>query len=227
MFYQYLRFFPNSIILCLKCLICYSLVLFLDSIILCISCSFFLFHNILSKCNHSLLTIFIVVFLLLIQNFLWFYYFFQYFCYQEPLHCNCSFTSYYHFLNPHAPGEGEISLPHSRAIFSKLKNEDKDLFSFKNCKKWCKKAQNAIISLSFPSYLNWQPPENRLCIGERARREVAKWGWKPSSGCLWMNTAQYSFAIHWSLIFNDLSHVSAQMKRGKWWYVYKPHPAVN
>ena len=25
-------------------------------------------------------------------------------------------------INPHAPGEGEISLPHSRAIFSKLEN---------------------------------------------------------------------------------------------------------
>ena len=37
--------------------------------------------------------------------------------------------------NPQAPGEEEISLPHSRAIFSKLKNEDKDLFSFRNCKK--------------------------------------------------------------------------------------------
>ena len=36
-----------------------------------------------------------------------------------------------------------------------------------------KKAQNAIISLSFPSYANWQPPENRQCIGERGRREVA------------------------------------------------------
>ena len=38
-------------------------------------------------------------------------------------------------INPLPPGEGEISLPHSRAIFSKLKNEDKDLFSFRNCKK--------------------------------------------------------------------------------------------
>ena len=76
-------------------------------------------------------------------------------------------------LNPQAPGEGEISLPYSRAIFSKLKNEDKDLFSFRNCKKLCKKVQNAIISLSFPSHVNSQPPENRRCIGERARREVA------------------------------------------------------
>ena len=33
-------------------------------------------------------------------------------------------------FNPLLPGEGEISLPHSRAIFSKLKNEDKDLFFF-------------------------------------------------------------------------------------------------
>ena len=38
-------------------------------------------------------------------------------------------------FNPLTPGEGEISLPHSRAIFSKLKNEDKDLFSFRNFKK--------------------------------------------------------------------------------------------
>ena len=34
-----------------------------------------------------------------------------------------------------------------------------------------KKAQNAIISLSFPSYVNWQPPENRQCIGEREQAE--------------------------------------------------------
>ena len=33
-------------------------------------------------------------------------------------------------INPQAPGEGEISLPHRRAIFRKLKNEDKDLFFF-------------------------------------------------------------------------------------------------
>ena len=85
-------------------------------------------------------------------------------------------TYNYNGLNPQVPGEGEISLPHRRVIFSKLKNEDKDLFSFRNCKKWCKKAQNAIISLSFPSYMNWQPPENRQCIRERARREVAKRG---------------------------------------------------
>ena len=77
-------------------------------------------------------------------------------------------------LNPLPPSEGEISLPHSRAIFSKLKNEDKDFFSFRNCKKLCKKAQNAIISISFPCYVNWQPPENQQCIGERASREVAK-----------------------------------------------------
>ena len=76
-------------------------------------------------------------------------------------------------VNPQALGEGEISLPHSRAIFSKLKNEDKDLFPFRNCKKWCKKAQNAIISLSFPSYVNWQSPENRLCRGEGGRQKVA------------------------------------------------------
>ena len=35
-----------------------------------------------------------------------------------------------HIINPQAPGEGEISLPHSWAIFSKLKNEDKDIFFF-------------------------------------------------------------------------------------------------
>ena len=79
-----------------------------------------------------------------------------------------------HSLNPLPPGEGEISLPHSMAIFSTLKNEDKDLFLLEIVRNDVKKAQNVIISLSFPSYVNSQPPENRQCIGERARREVAK-----------------------------------------------------
>ena len=38
-------------------------------------------------------------------------------------------------INPLTLGKGETSLPHHQAIFSKLKNEDKDLFSFRNCKK--------------------------------------------------------------------------------------------
>ena len=39
------------------------------------------------------------------------------------------------YINPLMAGKGEISLPHRRAIFSNLKNEEKDLFSFRNCKK--------------------------------------------------------------------------------------------
>ena len=39
------------------------------------------------------------------------------------------------YFNPLTLGKGEISLPHRRAIFNKLKSEDKDLFSFRNCKK--------------------------------------------------------------------------------------------
>ena len=35
-----------------------------------------------------------------------------------------------HPLNPLTPFKVEISLPHCQAIFSKLKNEDKDLFFF-------------------------------------------------------------------------------------------------
>ena len=38
-------------------------------------------------------------------------------------------------FNPLTSGKGEISLLHHQAIFSKLNNEDKDLFSFRNCKK--------------------------------------------------------------------------------------------
>ena len=56
---------------------------------------------------------------------------------QTQLRTKCEVRRVDAFLlfNPQAPGEGEISLPHSRAIFSKLKNEDKDLFCFRNCKK--------------------------------------------------------------------------------------------
>ena len=77
-------------------------------------------------------------------------------------------------------------------------------FSFRNCKKWCTKAQNAIISHSFPSYLNWPAVENPLDIGERARRDV---GCRSLGGsqavATSMNTTRYSFAIRGSLIFND------------------------
>ena len=38
-------------------------------------------------------------------------------------------------FSPYCRGKGKFHYPHSRAIFSKLKNEDKDLFSFRNCKK--------------------------------------------------------------------------------------------
>ena len=122
-------------------------------------------------------------------------------------------------LNPQAPGEGEISLPHSRVIFSKLKNEDKDLFSFRNCKKWCKKAQNAIISLSFPSYVNWQPPENRHFIGERARREVARRGFWSPQAVVMNECGSVSFCHRLITYFQCLRHycrISAQMKHGKW-----------
>ena len=133
-------------------------------------------------------------------------------------------------LNPQAPGEGEISLPHSRAIFSKLKNEDKDLFSFRNCKKWCKKAQNAIISLSSPSYVNWQPPENQQCIGERGRREVAKrvFGSPQAVVYEWIRLsivlpcAGHLFSMTQTLLPRFCSNEAREMD-----CVYKPHPAVN
>ena len=78
--------------------------------------------------------------------------------------------------NPLPPGEGEISLPHSRAIFSKLKNEDKDLFSFRNCKKWCKKSTKCNYFLFVSILRELAATWNRQCIGERAGREVAKRG---------------------------------------------------
>ena len=136
--------------------------------------------------------------------------------------------SYFSF-NPRAPGKGEISLPHRRAIFTKLKNEDKYLFSFRNCKKWCKKVQNAIISLSFPSYVNWQPPENRQCIGERGRREVAKQGFGSPQAVVyeWIRLSFCQTLVTYFQWHRHYCLISAQMKRGKWYYVYKPHPAVN
>ena len=76
-------------------------------------------------------------------------------------------------LTPKNRAKGKFHYPTDGLFSASLKMKIEIFFSFRNCKKWCNKAQNAIISLSFPSYVNWQPPENRLCIGERARREVA------------------------------------------------------
>ena len=76
-------------------------------------------------------------------------------------------------LTPKRRAKGKFHYPTAGLFSASLKIKIKIFFSFRNCKKLCNKAQNAIISLSFPSYMNWQPPENQLCIGERARREVA------------------------------------------------------
>ena len=114
-------------------------------------------------------------------------------------------------LNPITPGKGEISLHHHRAIFSKLKNEDKDIFSFRNCKKWCKKKGTKCNYFPFVSILRelaatWKSALHR---GEREARGGKTRVWKPSRGCLWMNTAQYHFVIRWSLIFNDSDTIAA------------------
>ena len=151
-------------------------------------------------------------------------------------------TIWISLVNPLTPGKGEISLPHRRAIFSKLKNEDKDLFSFRNYKKWCKKAQNAIISLSFPSYVNWQPPENRQCIGENGRREVAKRGFGSPQAVvyewIWLSIvlpyADHLFSITRTLLPRFCSNEARDVvmcletpSGSKHEGVYKPHPALG
>ena len=79
-------------------------------------------------------------------------------------------------LTPKRRAKVKFHYPTAGLFSASLKMKIKIFFSFRNCKKWFKKAQNAIISLSFPSYVNWQPLENRHCIAERGRREVAKRG---------------------------------------------------
>ena len=52
-------------------------------------------------------------------------------------------------FNPQALGEGEISLPHSRAIFSKHKNEDKDLFLLEIIRNDVKKHKMQLFPFRF------------------------------------------------------------------------------
>ena len=52
----------------------------------------------------------------------------------------------------------------------------KIFFLLEIVKNYVKKAQNAIFSLLFPSYVNWQLPKNWQCIGEKGRRAMAKRG---------------------------------------------------
>ena len=89
-------------------------------------------------------------------------------------------------------------------ITPKLKKKKKKKNSFRNCKKWCTKAQSTNISLLFSSYVNWQAIEYPLDIGEGARRDVACGGLVGSQAvAIWMNTTQYDFVIWESLIFSD------------------------
>ena len=134
-------------------------------------------------------------------------------------------------LTPKHRAKGKFHYPTAGGVFKKLKNEDKDLFSFRNCKKWCKKAQNAIISLSFPSYMNWQPPENRLCIGERARREVAWRGLGSPQAVVyeWIRLSiVLPYADHlFSMTQDTFAAFLFKCNAGNWWCVYKPQPAIN
>ena len=75
-------------------------------------------------------------------------------------------------LTPKRRAKGKFHYPTAGLFSASLKMKIKIFFLLEIVRN-VKKARNAIISLSFPSYVNWQPPENQLCIGERARREVA------------------------------------------------------
>ena len=145
-------------------------------------------------------------------------------------------------LTPLPPGEGEISLPHCQAIFSKLKNEDKDLFLLEIVKNDVKKAQNAIISLSFPSQVNWQSPENQHCIEERASREVAKRGFRSPQAVVYewirlsivLPNADNLFSITQTLLPRFCSNEAQEMvmcfktaSGSKLEGVYKPHSALG
>ena len=78
------------------------------------------------------------------------------------------------YLNPYRRVKGKFHYPTAGLFSASLKMKMKIFFLLEIVRNDVKKHKIAIISLSFPSYVNWQPPENRQCTGERASREVAK-----------------------------------------------------
>ena len=145
-------------------------------------------------------------------------------------------------LTPKRRAKGKFHYPTAGLFSPSLKMKINLFFSFRNCKKWCKKAQNAIISLSFPSYVNWQPPENRLCIGERARREVAWWGFGSPQAVVyeWIRLSivlpytDHLFSMTQTLLLRFCSNEAREMvmcletpSGSKLEGVYKPHPAFG
>ena len=121
-----------------------------------------------------------------------------------------------HGLTPKRRAKGKFHYPTAGVFFKKLKNEDKDLFSFRNCKKWCKKSTKCNY-FPFVSILHElaTPWKSALYRGEsKARGSMTRFG-KPSSGCLWMNTT------------GTFAAFLLKCNAGNWWCVYKPHPGVN
>ena len=108
----------------------------------------------------------------------------------------------------------------------------KIFFSFRKCKKWCTKTQNAIISLSFSFYTSWRPIENPLNYGEGAGQDVA-------CVCLLASQAvatskkrtQNTFAIGGSLIFNDsdvfATFLFKSSPQNKKWFITPPTPPTH
>ena len=76
-------------------------------------------------------------------------------------------------LTPKRRAKEKFHYPTAGLFSASLKMKIKIFFLLEIVRNYVKKAHNAIISLSFPSYVNWQPPENRRCIRAIARREVA------------------------------------------------------
>ena len=132
-------------------------------------------------------------------------------------------------LTPKRRAKGKFHYPTARLFSASLKMKIKIFFLLeivRNDVKSTKCNYFPFVSILRELAATWKSVMHR---GESEARGGKTRVWKPSSGCLWMNTAQYRFAICWSLIFNDSDTFAAFLL--KWsagnGNVYKPHPAFG
>ena len=135
-----------------------------------------------------------------------------------------------HFFNPQAPVEGKFHYPTARLFSASLKMKIKIPFLLEIVRNYAKKHKMQLFPFCF--HLTWTG--SHLKIGSAQGREGGeRWQNEGLEALKWLFMNEYgsvSFCHTLVTYFQWLRHycrVSAQMKGGKWYCAYKPHPAVN
>ena len=133
-------------------------------------------------------------------------------------------------LTPKCRAKGKFQYPTAGLFSASLRMKIKIFFLLEIIRNDVNKHKMQLFPFRF--HLTWNGNhENRLCIGERARREVAWRGFGSPQAVAyeWIRLSiVLPYADHlFSMTQTLLPHFCSNEAREMVMYLYKPHPAVN